>query len=221
MVGVVEPCQHRERMGVQRSGAVVLRAVQTEYAAVRSDRGGDVGDGLAAPLGLRVRDPASAQHRLEEIALLWWISGQTKQIQVHEVAVRDLRDVGIGCGKDADHLGHDARRQVCTTETARHRDRQQSAGRQLIDLAIGEFSVAIASHRAGGEMCCQVVGHRQCLLGSVDARGDRGAHDAPTPASASAASSSRTSGSTFAPKYSISSWKCRKPPRTRSTPSRL
>ncbi len=138
------------------------------------------------------------------------------------MAVRDLRDVGVGGGQDAErprrpHVGGRSAPPNWAGTVIASRPPAES----VVDLRVRERAIPVACRGPGGEVLREVTGDRKRLRRGVDPWPRSQCSRCPDAGCGSAASSSRTSGSTFSPKYSISSWKCRKPPRIRSTPRRL
>ena len=118
LFGVVQAGEHGDDVGEQRTGAVVLGAIDTETAVNRTQSCRDIGRCGTAALGLGIGDPGALEHLPEIGSALFLRPAETKQVHVDEVAVRDLGNVGISCGQDPDDVGDSAGRQIGATVCA-------------------------------------------------------------------------------------------------------
>ena len=150
--------EHRDPVGEQRARAVALLAVQHPVLAVARQGGAEVTYVFAADLRLGIAEALAPAHLAEQESLLVGRSLVAQRVDIDEVAVRDLRDVGITRGEQPKHLGDRDGREVGTAVPLGQGDAQQAGGRESLHLGAGEHTLCVAARGSLGQLEPQLVG---------------------------------------------------------------
>ncbi len=156
--------EHRDPVGEEGAGGVVLdtgqrvRAVGAGFQA-----GADVLDVFRPGLRLGVAEAPPGEDLAEEELPLSRTALTGDHVDVHEVALRDLGEAGVGRGQQPEDLGEGLLAYVRSPVAGGHGDREQSGFADPVQLRAGQAAFGVPFAGGGAELVGEGCGHGQGL----------------------------------------------------------